>query len=210
MTATAGLIEPGLADEREPMLDLRVATPRAWLDTALADLDALLVDHAACERKAFSTGMSLVSSYPTLTTLVSEMIDFSREELEHFRVVHRILVDRGLTLAPHAPDPYARALVARIRRGEPETLCDRLLVSGIIEARSCERLLMLSAALPEHAPELAPVYLELARAESRHHGLFLRLARTLCGERTALERARELLDFEAEVVCGLPVRAAVH
>jgi tRNA-(ms[2]io[6]A)-hydroxylase len=196
--------------DREPMLDLRIATSRSWLDAALGDLDALLVDHAACERKAFSTGMSLVSSYPALTPLVSAMIDFSREELEHFALVHRILVERGLTLAPHAPDPYARALVARVRRGEPAALCDRLLVSGIIEARSCERLLLLSEALPAKAPELAPVYLELARAESRHHGLFLRLARTLCGEREALERARELLDFEAELVERLPVRAAVH
>ena len=202
--------EPTRADDREPMLDLRVATPRAWLDVALANLDALLVDHAACERKAFSTGMSLVSSYPTLTTLVSAMIDFSREELEHFRTMHEVLLERGLTLAPHAPDPYARALVSRIRRGEDETLCDRLLVAGIIEARSCERLLMLSEALPVHAPRLAPIYLELARAESRHHGLFLRLARTLCGERAALDRARELLDFEAEVALRLPVRAAVH
>jgi len=154
--------------------------------------------------------MSLVSSYPTQTSLVSAMIDFSREELEHFRIMHRILLERGLTLAPHAADPYAKALVARIRRDEPATLCDRLLVSGIIEARSCERLLMLAEALPARAPELAPVYLELARAESRHHGLFLRLARALCGEREALERASELLDFEAEVVRGLPVRAAVH
>jgi tRNA-(ms[2]io[6]A)-hydroxylase len=203
--------EPTRADDdREPMLDLRVATPSAWLDVALANLDALLVDHAACERKAFSTGMSLVSSYPTLTTLVSVMIDFSREELEHFRTMHQVLLERGLTLAPHAPDPYARALVSRIRRGEQETLCDRLLVAGIIEARSCERLLMLSEALPTHAPRLAPIYLELARAESRHHGLFLRLARTLCGERAALDRARELLDFEAEVALRLPVRPAVH
>jgi tRNA-(ms[2]io[6]A)-hydroxylase len=194
----------------EPMLDLRVATPRAWLAVALANMDAVLVDHAACERKAFSTGMSLVSSYPTLTELVTAMIDFSREELEHFRIVHSILVRRGLTLAPHASDPYAKALVACIRPGEAETLCDRLLVSGIIEARSCERLLLLAQALPEKDPELAPVYLSLARAESRHHGLFLRLARTLCGEQVALERARELLDFEAELVSRLPLRAAVH
>jgi tRNA-(ms[2]io[6]A)-hydroxylase len=197
-------------DSDEPMLDLRVVTPRAWVDIALANLDALLVDHAACERKAFSTGMSLVSSYPTLTPLVTAMIDFSREELDHFRTMHGILVARGLTLAPHAPDPYARALVTRIRRGEEATLCDRLLVAGIIEARSCERLLLVAEALPGRDAELAAVYLALARAESRHHGLFLRLARTLCGERAALERARELLDFEAEVVSRLPLRAAVH
>jgi tRNA-(ms[2]io[6]A)-hydroxylase len=198
------------SDGEEPMLDLRIATPRAWVELALANLDAVLVDHAACERKAFSTGMSLVSSYPTSTPLVTAMIDFAREELEHFRTMHGILVRRGLSLAPHAPDPYARALVARIRPGEEATLCDRLLVAGIIEARSCERLLLLAGALPARAPELANVYLDLARAESRHHGLFLRLARTLCGERTTLARASELLDYEGELVSRLPLRAAVH
>jgi tRNA-(ms[2]io[6]A)-hydroxylase len=201
---------PVRRDAEEPMLDLRVATPYAWVELALANLDHVLVDHAACERKAFSTGMSLVSSYPTRSLLVTAMIDFAREELEHFRIMHAILVRRGLALAPHAPDLYARALVSRIRRGEDATLCDRLLVAGIIEARSCERLLLLAEALPAVEPELASVYLELARAESRHHGLFLRLARSLCGERTALVRARELLDYEGEVVSRLPLRAAVH
>jgi tRNA 2-(methylsulfanyl)-N6-isopentenyladenosine37 hydroxylase len=202
--------EAASSETEEPMFALRVATPRAWLELALENLDALLVDHAACERKAFSTGMSLVSSYPTRTLLVTAMIDFAREELDHFRTMHAILVRRGLALAPHAPDPYAKALVARIRRGEEEALCDRLLVAGIIEARSCERLLLLAEALPAREPELASVYLELARAESRHHGLFLRLARSSCGERMALERARELLDYEGEVVSRLPLRAAVH
>lgn len=197
-------------EAREPMLDLRIATEPGWLEVALGDLDALLVDHAACERKAFSTGMSLVSSYPTKTALVTAMIDFSREELEHFRIMHALLVRRGLTLAPHAPDPYAKALALRIRRGEEETLCDRLLVAGIIEARSCERLLILGEALPARYPELAETYLELARAESRHHGLFFRLARSLCGEAIAEKRASELLDFEAEIVRSLPLRAAVH
>lgn len=204
--------ESARSDADEPMLDLRVATPPAWVELALANLDDVLVDHAACERKAFSTGMSLVSSYPTRTLLVTAMIDFAREELEHFRVMYAILVRRGLALAPHAPDPYARSLVSRVRRGQDDdaTLCDRLLVSGIIEARSCERLLLLAEALPARDPELASVYLELARAESRHHGLFLRLARTLCGGSVALARARELLDYEAEVVTRLPLRAAVH
>jgi tRNA-(ms[2]io[6]A)-hydroxylase len=202
--------EPARSDADEPMLDLRVATPPAWVELALANLDDVLVDHAACERKAFSTGMSLVSSYPTRTLLVTAMIDFAREELEHFRIMHAILVRRGLALAPHAPDPYARALGSHIRRGEEATLCDRLLVAGIIEARSCERLLLLAEALPAREPELATVYLELARAESRHHGLFLRLARSLCGADMALARARELLDYEAEVVARLPLRAAVH
>jgi len=196
--------------EREPMLDLRVATPRAWLDAVFADFEAFLVDHAACEKKAFSTGMALVSRYPENSELVRQMIAFSKEELEHFALVHELLRARGLRLAPDASDPYAAALFERIRKPGQTTLLDRLLVSGIIEARSCERLFLLARALPDFAPELAPVYLDLARAESRHHGLFLRLARQNCGEAPALARAAELLDFEAELVERLPHRPAVH
>jgi tRNA-(ms[2]io[6]A)-hydroxylase len=192
------------------VLDLRVPTPGGWLDAVFSDFDAFLMDHAACERKAFSTGVSLISSYPKETRLVEAMLDFSREELEHFQRIHGILVKRGLTLAPHEPDEYARALGTQIRKMGKEKLCDRLLVSGIIEARSCERLRLLAEALPEREPELAPVYEDLARAEARHHGLFFRLCREQVGHASAAERARELLDFEAKLVSELPFRPRVH
>ncbi len=42
------------------MLGLRVPTPAEWLSVVLDDLDAFLVDHAACERKASATGMMFV------------------------------------------------------------------------------------------------------------------------------------------------------
>ena len=192
------------------MLDLRLATPDAWLDAVFADFDGFLLDHAACERKAFSTGVSLISSYPKERALVTAMLDFAREELEHFQRLHAILVSRGLDLAPHEPDHYARALGSKIRRDGKEKLCDRLLVSGIIEARSCERLKLMADALETRDPELAPTYAELARAEARHHGLFFRLCRDQVGQTAAAARAAELLDFEAELVRSLPLRARVH
>jgi len=192
------------------VLDLRVPTPSGWLPAVLADFDAFLVDHAACEKKAFSTGVSLISSYPKETRLVEALLDFSREELEHFQRLHAILVKRGLTLAPDEVDAYARALGARIRASGRDKLCDRLLVAGIIEARSCERLRLLAETLPAHHPELAPTYADLARAEARHHGLFFRLCRETVGHAEAISRAAELLDVEAELVTTLPLRARVH
>ena len=39
---------------------LRGATPRAWVEAALADLPTLLVDHANCEKKAASTALALI------------------------------------------------------------------------------------------------------------------------------------------------------
>lgn len=192
------------------MLDLRFPTPGAWLDAVFADFPAFLMDHAACERKAFSTSMSLVSSYPKERALVTAMLELSREELEHFQRLHGILVARGLDLAPHEPDEYARSLGSKIRRDGKDKLCDRLLVAGIIEARSCERLKLMADALVTRDSELALTYVDLARAEARHHGLFFRLCRDQVGQSVAAARAAELLEFEAELVRTLPHRARVH
>jgi tRNA 2-(methylsulfanyl)-N6-isopentenyladenosine37 hydroxylase len=192
------------------VLELRVPTARGWLDAVFADFDAFLVDHAGCEKKAFSTAISLVSRFPEKSELVTPLLEFAREELEHFQRMHGILVRRGLTLGRDEVDEYARALNAESSRVGEAYLRDRLLVAGIIEARSCERLCLLADALPARDPELAATYLDLARAEARHHGLFFRLARTLTGETPTLARAAELLDFEARLIARLPVRAAVH
>jgi tRNA-(ms[2]io[6]A)-hydroxylase len=90
-------------------------------------------------------------------------------------------------------------------------LLDKLLVAGIVEARGCERLFMVAEALRQQGSPLADPYLDLARAEARHHGLFFRLARACFSDDQVLEeRASFLLDFEAALVKKLPHRAAVH
>ncbi|HLV19264.1 MAG TPA: tRNA-(ms[2]io[6]A)-hydroxylase [Polyangiaceae bacterium] len=192
------------------MLELRVDTRAEWLDAVFADFDAFLIDHAACERKASATGMSFVVRYPDRAELVEPMIEFSREELEHFHIVYRILAARGLKLAPDYKDEYVNALLSQARRGGPELLLDRLIVAGVVEARGCERLRMLADALRDRQDPLSDVYLDLARAESRHHALFFRLARQLFAPDLVTERAQQLLDFEASLIERLPHRPAVH
>ncbi|HEX5100301.1 MAG TPA: tRNA-(ms[2]io[6]A)-hydroxylase [Polyangiaceae bacterium] len=192
------------------MLDLRSPTRPEWLSAVFGDFSAFLIDHAACEKKAFSNGMALVSRFPERQALVTPLIAFAREELEHFAAVHEILAARGLTLGRDEPDLYAKELRTQVRPHGDDYLCDRLLVAGIIEARSCERLCLLADALPSHEPALAGTYQELARAEARHHGLFFRLARQETGAARTEARAEELLDFEAKLVAKLPLRAAVH
>lgn len=192
------------------MLDLRFQTPPEWLTVVFADFDAFLLDHAACERKAAATGMSFVVRYPDRSALIEPLIEFSREELEHFQIMYRIIHARGLILSDDYKDPYVNALRSQVRNGGEGMLLDKLLVAGIVEARGCERLFMVASALAEQGSPLAEPYLELARAEARHHGLFFRLARACFADPVIDERASTLLDYEAELVKRLPHRAAVH
>jgi tRNA-(ms[2]io[6]A)-hydroxylase len=83
-----------------------------------------------------------------------------------------------------------------------------LLIAGIIEARGCERFGMVANALP--AGELKELYLDLTRAEARHHGLFVELARREFDKEVLRKRLDELLHAEAAIVPSLPLRAAVH
>ncbi|HEY4106156.1 MAG TPA: tRNA-(ms[2]io[6]A)-hydroxylase [Polyangiaceae bacterium] len=192
------------------MLDLRYATPLEWLDVVFADFDSFLLDHASCERKAAATGMSFVVRYPDKSAIIEPLIEFAREELEHFQIMYRIIHARGLVLADDYKDPYVNALRGQVRTGGEGTLLDRLLVAGIVEARGCERLFMVAEALSRKESPLAQPYLDLARAEARHHGLFFRLARACFADAELEERASTLLDFEAELVKKMPHRAAVH
>jgi tRNA-(ms[2]io[6]A)-hydroxylase len=190
------------------MLNLRVATAKGWLDTVLADFDSFLLDHAACERKAAATGMSFVVRYPDRLPLLEPMIAFAREELEHFHRVYRVIAARGLRLLPDTRDEYVNRLRLQVRSGGDALLLDRLLVAGVVEARGCERLRLVAEA-PLDA-QLSELYEDLGRAEARHHALFFRLARELFDESEVRSRADELLDFEAQLIKELPLRAAVH
>ena len=192
------------------MLDLRFKTPEQWLTVVFADFDTFLLDHAACERKAAATGMSFVVRYPDRSALIEPLIEFAREELEHFQIMYRIIHARGLRLADDYKDPYVNGLRSQVRNCGEGMLLDKLLVAGIVEARGCERLFLVAEALVLQQSPLAEPYLGLARAEARHHGLFFRLARAYFADEVIDARAGELLDYEAELVKRLPHRAAVH
>ncbi|MEM6996980.1 MAG: tRNA-(ms[2]io[6]A)-hydroxylase [Myxococcota bacterium] len=190
------------------MLALGVPTAAAWTEAVLADFDRFLVDHAAAERKASATGMSFVVRYPDRPALLGPLIEFAREELGHFAQVVRLCHDRGLQLAADTPDPYVGALLKRVRTGRDDRLLDRLLCAGVVEARGCERFGLLAHALPPGP--LQVFYEEITRSEARHHGLFVRLASETFDAAEVEARHREWLAYEAEVVAGLPVRAALH
>jgi tRNA 2-(methylsulfanyl)-N6-isopentenyladenosine37 hydroxylase len=195
-------------------MKLRVATSPAWVAAVLADFDAFLLDHAACERKASASAMAFVSHYPDRPELVAECIALAREELEHFQMVAEWISRRGLVLAPDRKDPYMQELARVFRRGSAEYFLDRLLTAGVAEARGCERFALVAAGLPEAAEaaerELKEFYRELARAEVRHQDLYIGLARRYFDPAEADARLEEILENEARVLTSLPVRAALY
>ena len=190
------------------MFQLQYDTPKEWTTHVCAHLDAFLIDHAACERKASATAMSFVVKYRDIPTLISAMITVAQEELEHFAQVTNIILKRGLQLGADEKDPYVNAMLACARHSPRERLIDRLLIFGIIEGRGCERFQLLSEANID--PDLKIFYADLVRAEARHHAAFLHIVRELTEEEQWRPRLNELLAQEALIVQKLPLRAALH
>jgi tRNA-(ms[2]io[6]A)-hydroxylase len=189
-------------------LKLLAPTTRRWLDAVLADFGAFLVDHAACERKAMSTGMHFVVKYPDRTALLEPAIEFAKEELDHFHAVVRLVAKRGLRLAPDDDVPYVSRLLSGLRHGRDERFLDRLVVSAILEARGCERFGMLATALPEG--EERALYQELTRADARHQRLFLEIAAMYFPQHVIESRLEPFLEREAEIIASLPPAPALY
>lgn len=186
---------------------LRSATDPRWAPVAVAALDRTLADHAHCEKKAAASALKLVADHPDRPDLVRALARLAQEELQHFLAVLAELSRRGLRLAGDEGDPYAQALVRLVRGGEA-ALVDRLLVSALIEARSCERLRILSEALPD--PRLSELYARFAQSEGGHERLFVDLARRHGGDAAADARLEALADAEARIVKELPILPRIH
>lgn len=193
------------------MLHLLAPTDPAWVDAAEADLDRLLADHAHCELKAAQSALSLLGRFAReLPDAVSDLVALAREETAHFHEVQQRLRARGNTLPPPDVDGYVQALrqAARSDHRAHDALLDRLLVSALIEARSCERFKLLSEKLSDAS--LRDFYRGLMVAEARHHRLFYDLAAARFGEGATRTRLTTLAEREAEVAHRLPLGPTVH
>ncbi len=87
-------------------------------------------------------------------------------------------------------------------------MLDSLLVSGLIEARSHERLGLLGAHCPE--PELARFYRGLMASEARHYGVYWVLADTYYDRPVVMERLAELAAIESDILATLHPHPRVH
>jgi len=182
------------------MLDLWSKTDPVWLRYALANLDEILLDHAHCEKKAASTALSLIFRYPEYPTLAAPLSRLAREELGHFERMLELLQARNIGFRRQRPSPYAGQLMQMVRDHEPSKALDTLLCCSIIEARSCERMQLLSSAL--HDDDLKNLYGSLLESEARHHREYVALARSLdvASEADLRTRLRELAEHEAMVL----------
>lgn len=192
------------------MLHLRSTTSPAWLRRARAHLDEILLDHAHCEKKAAGAAIKLLFSYPHHRFLQEPVADLAREELDHFQQVLGLLDRRGIHYRTLKPAPYGSVLHEGIRRDEPERLVDVLLISALIEARSCERFQILTEGLAETDPELAALYGSLLASEARHHRLYLDLAARLVDRGRLAARLDELSRVEAEIIAKPCDRVRLH
>src|SRR5688572_1224016 len=123
------------------MLGLKLPTDPRWVGLVEQNIEEILTDHAYCEQKATTNAINLIIQFPEYPELVSAMLELAREELEHFKMVHEIIVARGLTLGRERRDEYVFELNNLIRKGFQKhfVLVDKLLFSALVEARSCER-----------------------------------------------------------------------
>jgi len=190
-------------------LDIGVPSPPGWINTVLADFPAFLQDHADCERKASATAMSLVAKYPNRTEIIPELIETALEEMEHFREVYKIMESKGLQLAHTIhEDLYIKALMKAQHDGLEERFLDRLLIASVVETRGAERFKLVADNLDDE--ELSKFYKMLWTSEAKHGHIYVKMALNYFPEKKVYDRLQWWVDKEAEIVMGLPLRAALH
>jgi tRNA-(ms[2]io[6]A)-hydroxylase len=193
-------------------LPLRSHTPPAWAEIVMRDPLALLCDHAYLERKAATNALQLFNRWPEPDppeNWVVAMTSIAQDEVEHLAIVVRLLLKRGGSLTRYHRNDYAAGLHGLVRMGRgTEELIDRLMISALIEARSCERF----AVLAEHCPdaELAELYGDLFTSEAGHYRVFINLAKHLAPADVVDRRWEELLDAEARIIAQQPPGPTMH
>ncbi len=175
---------------------LGAATPDAWVQAAVDNLDVLLIDHANCEKKAAGTAIGMLYRYDDRPELLRPLSKLAREELRHFEEVLQAMRVRGTAVRRLSPSRYAGRLFRLAASHEPARLVDTLVVGAIVEARSCERFARLAERLDE---DLGRLYRGLLASEARHFEVYLDLAQA-CADEPIERRIEQLLAVEEQLV----------
>ena len=173
------------------------STPSSWLEAAKQNIPTLLIDHANCEKKAASTALNLMYRYVDKPKLLLQMSKLAREELRHFEQVVTLINKRNLDYTQLSSSRYAGELRKSVRTFEPARLLDTLIVSAIVEARSCERFASLAPLLED---DLSRFYSELLKSEERHFRVYLDLAETISEDFPLEERIEFFLEEDCRLI----------
>lgn len=187
-------------ERKKVMLGLKLPTDPRWVNIVEKNIEEILTDHAYCEQKAASNAISTIVRYPEYPDVVEEMVRISREEMEHFGMVHDELQKRGLKLGRERKDAYVADLAGFIKQGgsKQQIFVDRMLFAAMIEARSCERFRLLSEEISDL--ELRSFYYELMASEAEHYATFIGFARKYGEGIDVDKRWNEFLEFEASLM----------
>jgi tRNA-(ms[2]io[6]A)-hydroxylase len=204
-------LEKRLLDRAVPLLS---RTPEGWAELVLRDPLALLNDHAYLEKKAATNALELLNRWPepscpndwTLT-----LAAIASDEASHLNAVVRILLERGGRLERTHRNDYANRLRLHVRKGQgSEELVDRLLISALIELRSCERFDLLAKHCRGRDSGLSRFYERLGSSELGHYHVFQRLAGMAVRSGIVEARWREMLEFEAAAMADQPPGPRIH
>lgn len=190
-------------------LKLKATSSQEWIDCVIANFDDFLRDHADCERKASSMAMSFVAKYPDRTEIIPELIHTGIEELDHFRLVYKIMEKRGIQLNHSIPeDLYVKQLLKHCHSDREKRFRDRLIIASIVENRGFERFKLVSENIPDK--EMADFYHMIYVSEAKHGNLFTDMACKYFPKEEVLKRWEELAEAEAGILNDLEIRAALH
>jgi tRNA 2-(methylsulfanyl)-N6-isopentenyladenosine37 hydroxylase len=204
---SAAIEKSTLRREGSPADILLAPTPERWYEVACERWKELLVDHANCEKKAASTALSFIFTYPEDIELTDRLSRLAREELRHFEQVQKLMKTLQVPFTRMSPARYADGLRRTLRSHEPDRLVDLMLCGALIEARSCERFIGLA---PRLASPLGEFYSGLAVAEARHQGLYLRLAEQRAGDIDWRSRLQQIAAVEAELITSADEQFRFH
>jgi tRNA-(ms[2]io[6]A)-hydroxylase len=180
------------------VLLFREKVPPDWMPKVLANLPAVLVDHAHLERKAATTALNL-EKYRDLYGRVEELNAIAIEELQHFQLVLDLLKKRAIPFGQPHPSPWITGLMRSVRNGQRHQVIDHLICCAFIEGRSCEKFQFLAAALKTIDAELAQFYASLVESEGNHYASYLLMARALDDAETD-RRMDYYLDLDAKLM----------
>ena len=180
------------------MLLFRQKVPATWLPKVMANLPAVLVDHAHLERKAATSALNL-EKYRDLYPRVEELNAIAIEELQHFQLVLNLLKRRNIPFGQPCASPWISGLMKAVRGGERFQVIDHLLCASLIEGRSCEKFQFLAEALKNTDRELADFYAGLVESEGNHYATYILMAKAI-DEAEADRRLDFYLDLDATLI----------